>query len=139
MTTNIKLLDGAIMPTRATTESAGYDLYAYEDMIIEANQLGKIRTGVHLTCPHGTYARIAPRSGLAYKYYLDVFAGVIDRDYKDEIMVLLFNHSSRSYHVKKNDRIAQMIFEKITYPTFNIVDNLTTDSNRDGGFGSTGN
>jgi dUTP pyrophosphatase len=138
MTTNIKLLDTAIMPTRGTNESAGYDLSAFEDVEIESNKLGRVRTGVFLTCPIGTYGRIAPRSGLAYKNQIDVFAGVIDRDYKNEIMVLLFNHSSNVFKIKKNDRIAQLIFENITHPTFNIVTDLDLDGNRIGGFGSTG-
>lgn len=138
MTTNIKLLEGAIMPTKATTYSAGYDLYAYENIQIESNKLARVRTGVHLTCPDGTYGRIAPRSGLAYKNYIDVFAGVIDQDYTDEIIVLLYNHSQNTFNINKNDRIAQLIFENITHPTFNLVQNIHYNNFRNGGFGSTG-
>ena len=135
---NVKVLDGAILPSRATNESAGYDLYAYEDTKIEANKLGRVRTGIHLTCPINTYGRIAPRSGLAYKNQIDVFAGVIDRDYKDEIMVLLYNHSPNTFVISKNDRIAQLIFENITHPTLIINENMEIIGNRTGGFGSTG-
>lgn len=141
MSLNIKLLEGALLPKQGTTMSAGYDLYAFEDTMIESNTLGKVRTGVFITCPKNTYARIAPRSGLAYKNWIDVFAGVIDRDYTDEVMVLLFNHGPNSFKITKGDRIAQMIFEKIVNPKFNILSddvklNVTTD--RKGGFGSTG-
>ena len=137
---NIKLMDGAILPKQGTSKSAGYDLYAFEDTIIETNTLGKVRTGIFITCPENTYARIAPRSGLAYKHWIDVFAGVIDRDYTDEVMVLLFNHSRNTFKINKGDRIAQMIFEQIVNPEFNILSSeMSLDSSdRKGGFGSTG-
>jgi dUTP pyrophosphatase len=137
---NIKLMDGAILPKQGTLQSAGYDLYAYEEIIIEPNTLCKVRTGIFITCPENTYARIAPRSGLAYKHWIDVFAGVIDRDYTDEVMVLLFNHSQNNFKINKGDRIAQMIFEQIINPEFNIMSNeMSLDSTeRKGGFGSTG-
>ena len=137
---NIKLLENAILPKQGTNMSAGYDLYAYENIVIEPNTLGKVRTGVFITCPKNTYARIAPRSGLAYKNLIDVFAGVIDRDYTDEIMVLLFNHGKDTFKINKGDRIAQMIFEKICNPKFNILsdDQKLQVTDRKGGFGSTG-
>ena len=137
---NIKLLEGAVLPKQCTNDSAGYDLYAFEDTCIESNSLGKIRTGIFIKCPKNTYGRIAPRSGLAYKNWIDVFAGVIDRDYTDEIMVLLFNHGKNTFKINKGDRIAQIIFEKISNPKFNILSNeqKLEDTDRKGGFGSTG-
>lgn len=137
---NIKMLDGAVLPKQGTSQSAGYDLYAFENITIEPNTLGKVRTGIFITCPKNTYARIAPRSGLAYKYWIDVFAGVIDRDYTDEVMVLLFNHGTDTFKITKGDRIAQMIFEKISNPKFNILSNemALDETDRKGGFGSTG-
>jgi len=140
MSLNIKLLENAILPKQGTSMSAGYDLYAYESIDIEPNTLEKVRTGIFITCPKNTYARIAPRSGLAYKYLIDVFAGVIDRDYTDEVMVLLFNHGKNTFKINKGDRIAQMIFEKICIPEFNILtdDMKLNSTDRKGGFGSTG-
>jgi len=137
---NIKMLDGAILPKQGTSQSAGFDLYAFEDITIEPNTLNKVRTGIFITCPKNTYARIAPRSGLAYKNWIDVFAGVIDRDYTDEVMVLLFNHGPNIFKITKGDRIAQMIFEKICTPKFNILSNemVLDETDRKGGFGSTG-
>jgi dUTP pyrophosphatase len=132
-----KILDGGVLPTRATSGSAGYDVYAYEDVTIEPNTLGKIRTGVFAKCPSGTYIRIAPRSGLAYKNQLDVFAGVVDMDYRDEIAVLIFNHSKQTVKLSKGDRVAQFIFEMIYHPEIRLVDELG-DTDRKGGFGSTG-
>jgi dUTP pyrophosphatase len=137
---NIKLLNGAVLPKQGTAQSAGYDLYAYEEVAIEPNTLGKVRIGIFITCPKNSYGRIAPRSGLAFKNWIDVFAGVIDRDYTDEIMVLLFNHGPNTFKISKGDRIAQIIFEKICNPTFNILsdDTKLNETDRKGGFGSTG-
>ena len=137
---SIKLLKGAMAPKQGTPDSAGYDMYAYEDNMIKPNTLGKVRTGVFTTCPKNTYIRIAPRSGLAYKNQIDVFAGVVDRDYRDEIMVLLFNHGVNDFVIKKGDRIAQMIFEKICHPKITVLgdDEKLDDTERKGGFGSTG-
>jgi dUTP pyrophosphatase len=75
---------------------------------------------------------------LAFKNHIDVFAGVIDRDYKDEIMVLLYNHSNKPFTIRAKDRIAQLLFCYIAHPTFTMVDRLTLEGNREGGFGSTG-
>ena len=69
---SIKLLDTAIAPKQGTIDSAGYDIYAFEDSVIHPNKLGKVRTGVFTTCPKNTYIRIAPRSGLAFKNQIDV-------------------------------------------------------------------
>jgi dUTP pyrophosphatase len=137
---NIKLLEGAKLPTQGTSQSAGYDLYAFENINIEPNTLEKVRTGIFITCPKNTYGRIAPRSGLAYKNWINVMAGVIDRDYTHEIMVLLFNHGKDTFTINKGDRIAQIIFEKICNPEFNILSEETKldDTDRKGGFGSTG-
>ena len=65
-----------------------------------------------MSIPLGCYGRIAPRSGLALKKFLDVGAGVIDADYKGEVGVLLFNFSDTDFEVNMGDRIAQIVFEK---------------------------
>ena len=73
-----------------------------------------ISTGLQMQIPLGNYGRIAPRSGLAVKHFIDVGAGVIDADYRGEVKVLLFNFGSDSFTVEKGDRIAQLIIEKYT-------------------------
>ena len=64
----------------------------------------------------GTYGRIAPRSGLAAKHHLAVGAGVIDADHRGNVRVVLFNHGNLDFHVSKEDRIAQLLFERIASP-----------------------
>lgn len=89
----------------------------------------------------GCYGRIAARSGLAVNNFIDVGAGVIDEDYMGPIGILLFNHSSDvDFIVKRGDRIAQLICERIFYPTIievKSIDRMTTARCNDG-FGSTG-
>ena len=95
-----------------------------------------IPTGWKFKLPPGTYGRIAPRSGLSLKG-IDVGAGVIDRDYRGEIKVLLINNSAQPFAVNKGDRIAQLICEKIVYPYIK-EDILDYTTRGDKGFGSTG-
>lgn len=78
------------------------------------------------------------RSGLAVKNFIDVGAGVVDEDYRGILKVVLFNHSDADFEVKKGDRIAQLICEKIYYPELEEVKELTDTERGEGGFGSTG-
>ena len=86
----------------------------------------------------GCYGRIAPRSGLAAKYAIDVGAGVIDGDFRGNIVVLLFNFGSETFKVKMHDRIAQLIIEKISYSEPQEVFSLDETVRGTGCFGSTG-
>lgn len=95
-----KLVPEAIMPKKGTIGAAGYDLSSIEDVVIPANGKGKVRTGLSFMIPANTYARIAPRSGLAWKNSINVGAGVIDEDYRGEVCVILFNHSSEDFKIK---------------------------------------
>jgi dUTP pyrophosphatase len=91
-----------------------------------------------VSVPPGTYGRIAPRSGLALKYFIDVGAGVVDSDYRGPLKVVLFNHGEVPFIVKIGDRIAQLICEKIEYPELREVVSLKDTLRGNGGFGSTG-
>ena len=83
----------AILPTRGSVEVAGYDLYAIEDAVVPCKAgNATIRTGIIVVLPRKVYGRLAPRSGLAAKYCIDVGAGVIDADFRGEIKVILYNH-----------------------------------------------
>ena len=64
--------------------------------------------------PDGTYGRIAPRSGLASKHFIDTGAGVIDADYRGEVKVLLFNHAESDFEVKEGERVAQLVLERVS-------------------------
>ena len=82
--------------------------------------------------------RIAPRSGLAVKHFIDTGAGVIDADYRGQVKVLLFNHSEADFEVKEGDRIAQLVLERIWTPEVVVVEELEESVRGVGGFGSTG-
>lgn len=133
-----KLHPNAILPTRGSGNAAGLDLYSIEDVVIETGERQGIRTGISVEIPHGFYGRVAPRSGLAIDYGIDVLGGVIDSDYRGEIICLLINHGDSSKAFKSGDRIAQLIIEAIINPEPKWVDKLTETSRKEKGFGSTG-
>lgn len=82
--------------------------------------------------------RIAPRSGLAAKHFIDTGAGVIDADYRGQVKVLLFNHNDADFAVAEGDRVAQLIIERIYTPEVVEVAELEESVRGAGGFGSTG-
>ena len=135
----VKLLRGnAVLPSRGSAGAAGYDLCAASNCIIPSRGKGTVDTGLAVSLPPGTYARIAPRSGLAIRNFIDVGAGVVDSDYRGEIKVILFNHSAEDFAVQAGDRIAQLILERIETPQVKKVAALDDTDRGAGGFGSTG-
>nr|XP_022899664.1 deoxyuridine 5'-triphosphate nucleotidohydrolase, mitochondrial [Onthophagus taurus] len=135
-----KVIPEAYAPTKGSLKAAGYDLRSAADYVIQPHGKEIVDLGLKIELPKGCYGRIAPRSGLAAKNFIDVGAGVIDEDYRGVLKVVLFNHSNMPFEVKKGDRIAQLICEKILYPELIEVDvNELQDTVRgEGGFGSTG-
>jgi dUTP pyrophosphatase len=133
-----KLTETSQVPKRATEGSAGYDIASDEDVVIDPGERSLVKTGFSVRVPDGTYGRVAPRSGLAVKHGIDVLAGVIDRDYTGEVGVVLINHGDVSFEVKRGDRIAQLVFEKIATPRVTMSLSLEETSRGSGGFGSTG-
>jgi dUTP pyrophosphatase len=131
----------AQIPKPATPGAAGMDLVACETVQIPGNGAWlAVETGLMLQFPPTVYARVAPRSGLAFKHGIQVGAGVIDSDYRGTVKVILFNHGKEPFDVRSGDRIAQLIFEKIELPTLMECspDDLTATVRSSGGFGSTG-
>jgi len=128
----------AKVPKRGSEHAAGYDLSSCEDTVVPARGKACVKTGIRITVPSGTYGRVAPRSGLAVKNFIDVGAGVIDEDYTGLVGVVLFNHSETDFQVNKGDRIAQLILERIVTPDVEVVESLQESTRGDGGFGSTG-
>lgn len=142
MQIKIKILEGAVLPVRGTSGSAGYDLSAPLTMEKKELKVGErmlIKTGVFMEIPTGMYGRVAPRSGLAFKHGIAEMAGVIDSDYRDEIGVILINHDKeKSLIINPGDRIAQLILEHHAVVDFNVVSDLSDTTRGVGGFGSTG-
>ena len=135
-----KLSFDAVMPTRGSDRSVGYDLYSSEDAIVPC-QAGRalVGTGITIVLPDGVYGRVAPRSGLAVKHCINVGAGVIDPDYTGEIKVVLFNHGGADFEIKKGDRIAQLVLERCETPPIEEISIVEDTERGSGGFGSTGN
>ena len=113
------------------------DLHAAESGAIPPGENKLVKLGFEIALPTGVYARIAPRSGLALKHSIQVDAGVIDRDYRGEVKVLLRNSGLTSFNFANGDRVAQLILEKVSEMNLVKVDQLFSTS-RNGGFGSTG-
>ncbi|XP_058703161.1 deoxyuridine 5'-triphosphate nucleotidohydrolase, mitochondrial isoform X1 [Poecile atricapillus] len=133
-----KLSENAFTPSRGSPRAAGYDLYSAYDCVIPPMEKAVVKTDIQIALPSGCYGRVAPRSGLAAKHFIDVGAGVIDEDYRGNIGVVLFNFGKEMFEVKKGDRIAQLICERIYYPELEEVETLDDTERGEGGFGSTG-
>ena len=138
----LKRNERAILPQKATSGSAGADLYACieERVKIEPGQLVKIPTGISISIPSDCVALIFSRSGLGIKHGITLSngVGVVDSDYRWEICVGLCNVSSESYEVSPNDRIAQMIIMKTENFIINEVSSLDATQRGEQGFGSSG-
>lgn len=136
-----RLSEKARIPQKTNITDAGFDISSIEDILIPPLGRVLVHTGLSLEIDEDSvYARIAPRSGLAFKYGIDVLAGVIDAGYRGEVCVVLHNTDrEESYVVNSGDRIAQIIFEKYLNVDYLIE---TTDLNRsnrsNSGFGSSG-
>ena len=133
-----RLSEHAFAPTRGSKFAAGYDMYSAYDCVIPAKGKMLVKTDIQIALPPGCYGRVAPRSGLAAKHFIDVGAGVIDYDYRGNVGVLLFNFNETDFEVKKGDRIAQLICERIYMPELQELEKLDETVRGDGGFGSTG-
>ncbi len=140
----VKLLtETATVPTLGSKDSAGYDLYAdtpERDITVPAHGKAIVKTGLSMALPKDHYGRIAPRSGLAWKHFIDVGAGVIDRDYRGEVGVVLYNFSDTDYLIKHSDRIAQIILTRHSTPSPIVITDqeLPTTDRGSAGYGSTG-
>ncbi|XP_068708305.1 uncharacterized protein [Montipora foliosa] len=133
-----KISDRATTPTRGSELAAGYDLYSAEDVTIPKQGKALVKTDIAISLPEGCYGRVAPRSSLSWKHHIDVGAGVVDRDYRGNVGVVLFNLSSTDYQVQWGDRIAQLIVEKISTPSLVEVKELDDTNRGTAGYGSTG-
>ncbi|XP_034668612.1 deoxyuridine 5'-triphosphate nucleotidohydrolase, mitochondrial [Drosophila subobscura] len=133
-----KLTEHALEPVRGSSKAAGVDLRSAYDVVVPARGKAIVKTDLQVQVPEGSYGRVAPRSGLAVKNFIDVGAGVVDEDYRGNLGVVLFNHSETDFEVKHGDRIAQFICERIFYPELELVDKLDDTERGEAGFGSTG-
>lgn len=137
-----KLNDKAILPTYGSTYSAGADLYACMDetVTIQPGETVLVKTGLAMAIPEGYAGLIYARSGLATKKGLAPAnkVGVVDADYRGEVMVPLYNHSRMAVDVAHGERIAQMVITPFLTAEYMLTDELNETERGEGGFGSTG-
>lgn len=143
MTFKIKRLrENAVLPMRATENSAGYDLCACidDEITLSPGETKLIPTGIAAALPENSVGLIYARSGLGIKHGIIPAnaVGVIDSDYRGEIAVGLYNHSDASYTISPNERIAQLVITPILTPDVLETQELDGTSRGAGGFGSTG-
>ena len=139
----VKILrQGAHLPTYGSAEAAGADLYACleEDMTVEPGKTAFVPTGIALEVPQGCAGLIYARSGLACKRGLAPAnkVGVVDSDYRGEIMVALHNHGTEPQTIANGERIAQFIITPVLTPDYEVAEELSDTARNSGGFGSTG-
>ena len=132
--------EGLPLPAYATPEAAGMDVVAAEDLDLAPGTRHAVATGFKVAIPDGFEIQVRPRSGLAYKYGVTVpnTPGTIDSDYRGELKILMINHGSDPFPVRRGERIAQLVPAAVTKADFDEVDELDATTRGSGGFGSTG-
>ena len=130
------------LPAYMTPHAAGMDLRAAldTDLILTPGAITLVPTGLAIALPKGFEAQIRPRSGLAVKHGIGLInsPGTIDADYRGEIKIAVINLGPQSYTLRRGDRIAQMVVQRVYQARFNVVEVLDETSRNDGGFGHTG-
>lgn len=136
-----KLSEKAIIPSQNTIADAGYDLASVEEYSLQPWERKLIKTNIACAIPQWYYGRVAPRSGLAYKKWIDVLAWVVDSWYRGDIGVILINFGDEAFKIKEGDRIAQFIIEKchtVEWKEVASVDDLDASERGEWGFWSSG-
>ncbi|WP_349305911.1 dUTP diphosphatase [Clostridium swellfunianum] len=129
-------------PKFMTSGSVGMDLFAAidEEIILSPLERKKVPVGICIELPKGYEAQVRPRSGLAANYGITLLnaPGTIDWDYRGEISAVLINLSNENFVIKRGDRIAQMVFNKVEIPVVELVEEIDASLRGSNGFGSTG-
>ena len=135
----VKKLDlQAFLPKFAYPGDAGMDIFSVQDVIIKPSERMTCSTGIAIQIPDGYVGLIWDKSGLATKNGIKTMGGVIDSGYRGEIKIVMINLSQESYEIKKGDKIAQMLIQKVENTEITEVENLDETKRGEGGFGSTG-
>ncbi len=133
-----KLTPTAILPKYANPGDAGLDIYADETVVLQPNEKKTIKTGIAFALPPNHVGLVWDKSGLASKFHLHTFAGVIDESYRGELQIVIGNFGSASYTIEKGKKIAQLLVQPISYTSVEEVSELAETQRGSGGFGSTG-
>lgn len=133
-----KLHPDAKIPEYSYEDDAGCDMFAVEDVVIKSGQRAQIRTGIAMEIPEGHVGLIWDKSGLSHRAGLTNIGGVFDSGFRGEWILGLVNTSDQDYHLKKGDKIAQIIIQQKVTANFVEVDELSERERGDRAFGSSG-
>ena len=136
----VKLREDAKLPVYSSEEAAGADLYACESLTIQPHETKVVHHGIAMELPKGTVGLLFGRSGLALKSDLAPAnkVGVIDSDYRGELMTALHNHGTQVRTVNPGDRVAQLVIVPVLHAEFEQTESLSDTGRGAGGYGSTG-
>ena len=128
------------LPHYATEAAAGLDIRSAEDLVLDPGKRHAFATGLAIEIPHGFEVQVRPRSGLAIKHGITCLntPGTIDSDYRGEVKVILINLGDQPFHVRRGERIAQLVPAPVLRAHFSEAHELEMTARGSGGFGSTG-
>lgn len=139
MQIKIKKIDKeAILPKVALAGDAGMDLYSAEDKFLNPGERASVKTGIAIKIPQGYAGLIWDKSGVSHKQGIKTLGGVIDSNYTGEWFIGIVNLGKESFEIKKGQKIAQVLFQKISLPEIELVEELEETNRNNNGFGSTG-
>ncbi len=132
--------EGLDLPHYATAGAAGMDAVSAEDISLAPGERHAVATGLALAIPKGYEIQVRPRSGLALKHGISVpnTPGTVDSDYRGELKVILINHGTEAFAIKRGDRVAQLVLAPVVRAAWDEVAELGDTQRGSGGFGSTG-
>lgn len=132
--------EGLELPAYATDGAAGMDAVSAEDLTLAPGARHAVATGLAVAIPFGFEIQVRPRSGLALKHGITVpnTPGTIDSDYRGELKVILINHGTEPFEIRRGDRVAQLVLAPVTRASWLKVEELDDTARGEGGFGSTG-
>ncbi|MEK7451544.1 MAG: dUTP diphosphatase, partial [Patescibacteria group bacterium] len=134
----VKIEEDAKIPNYANLSDAGMDLFSIEEVVLKIGERQAIRTGIKTEIPDGYVGLVWDKSGLALNNGIKTMAGVIDSGYRGEIKIVLINLGDEDFEIKKGQKIAQMLVQKVERPEIELVDELNATERGENGFGSTG-
>ena len=142
VTVKINMMEGCedLIPAKAHSDDAAFDIRSRVEIELTPGEPHLIPTGIFMELPSGYEAQIRPRSGLALKHALTVLnsPGTIDAGYRGEVAIIMMNAGKKPFTVNRNDRIAQMVINKLSEVEIIATDKLSKTKRGEGGFGSTG-
>ena len=135
----MRLTSKGSLPEYKTEGSAGLDIHLIEDVIFEPKKVTTVHTGLSVEIPDGYFGAIYPRSSVGTKYNLMLAntVGIIDSDYRGEIILKIYNYGNKRVELKKDERIVQMIIQPYNRVEIEKVESLSETERGTGGFGST--